>query len=134
MNVARSLYNLGAVALERGRLADARSLLVEALDLSEKLEDKEDIAWCVIALAAVGAMSGDLDHAAVVLGFARTLLERINATSKPFERRLEDTTLTRLESALGRIRLDERLVEGARLSDAGGIASARALGQSPDNV
>jgi predicted ATPase/DNA-binding SARP family transcriptional activator len=134
VNVARSLYNLGAVALERGRLADARRLLVEALDLSERLEDKEDIAWCVIALAAAGAMSGDLEGAAVVLGFARTLLERINATSKPFERRLEDTTLTRLESALGRLRLDERLVEGARLSDAEGIASARALGRWPDDA
>jgi predicted ATPase/DNA-binding SARP family transcriptional activator len=132
VNVARSLYNLGAVALEDGRLDDARRLLVEALDLSERLEDKEDIAWCMIALATVGAMSGDLEDATVVLGFARTLLERINATSKPFERRLEDTTLARLEGALGRRRLDERLVEGARLSDTEGIAFARALGRAPE--
>ena len=127
-NVARSLYNLGAVALRQERFDDARRLLVEALDLSESLDDKEDIAWCLIALASIGAGAGRLDDAAVVLGFARALLERINATSKPNELQLSEGTHERLASALGRQALDELLVSGSHAATADAIALARSLG------
>jgi predicted ATPase len=126
-NVARSLYNLGAVALQQDRLDDARGLLVEALDLSNGVDDKEDIAWCVIALAAIGATAGRLHDAGTVLGFARTLLEQISATSKPFERQLDDTTFERLAAALGEEELAELLAAGSRLPHSDGVALARSI-------
>ncbi len=128
VNVARSLYNLGAVALEQERFGDARGLLVEALDLSCSVDDREDIAWCVIGLAAVGAASDRLHDSAVVLGFASALLERISATSKPFERRLYETTFGRLDATFGRPALDDLLATGSRMPDLDGIALARSLG------
>ena len=132
-NVARSLYNLGAVALEQDRDADARALLVEALELSDSVEDKEDIAWCLIALANVGAREdGEVRSAAIVLGFARALLERINATNKPFEQHLHDTAFGLLSMALGREELEGLLDEGSRLSQNEGMAIARSLGLDPD--
>ncbi len=127
-NVARSLYNLGAVALQQERSDDARRLLVEALDLSDSVDDKEDIAWCLTALASIGASAGRLDDAALVLGFARALLERINATSKPNELRLSESTFEQLEARLGRPALDELLSAGSRAADGEAIALARSLG------
>lgn len=127
-NVARSLYNLGAVALQQERREDARRLLVEALDLSGSVDDKEDIAWCLTALANLGAAGGRPEDAAVVLGFARTLLDRINATSKPFELRLYETTLAGLGRALGEQELDRLFASGTRTADADAIALARSLG------
>ena len=94
-NVARSLYNLGAVEIERGRIELAQPLLLEALELSAGVNDKEDMAWCLIALAAVGARAGKAEDATVVLGFADAFLDRIGATIKPAERLLYDRTLAR---------------------------------------
>jgi predicted ATPase/DNA-binding SARP family transcriptional activator len=129
-NVARSLYNLGVVALQQRRPEAARKLLLEALDLSDGVDDKEDIAWSLIALATVGATSDRLRDAAVVLGFARALLERINATSKPFERHLDDITFERLAAVYGQAELEELLGLGARMPAAEGIALARSIGAS----
>ena len=61
-----------------------------------------------------GARGGSHD-AAIVLGFARALLERINATNKPFEQHLHDTAFTRLSAALGPAQLEELLATGSRL-------------------
>ena len=127
-NVARSLYNLGAVAVKQERLDSARALLGEALDLSDRVDDKEDIAWCLIALAAVAAGTERLRDATVVLGFADALLERIGATIKPFERQLHDATVERLSSAFGRHELDELLATGARMSSTDAVALARSIG------
>jgi predicted ATPase/DNA-binding SARP family transcriptional activator len=129
-NVARSLYNLGVVALEQQRLHAARELLVEALELSDGVDDKEDIAWSLIALASVGATSERMHDAALVLGFARALLGRINAISKPFERHLHDQTFERLAAAHSRAELEELLASGAHMPDAEGIALGRSLGAS----
>ena len=130
-NVARSLYNLGVVALKQERLDAARKLLIEALDLSNGVDDREDIAWSLIALATVGATSNRLRDAAVVLGFARTLLERINATRKPFEQHLHDITFERLATAYSPAELDELLAAGARMPDVEAIALGRSVGTRP---
>ena len=99
-NVARALYNLGAVEIERGRPDLAQPLLVEALTLSTSVDDKEDIAWCLLALAAVGARDGRAEDATTVLGFADAFLGRIGAAIKPAEQRLYDRTLAELRAAL----------------------------------
>jgi tetratricopeptide (TPR) repeat protein len=58
VNVARSLFNLGVVELERGRSAEAREHLAESAERCLALDDKEDIAWCLVAFAAVHAEEG----------------------------------------------------------------------------
>ncbi len=126
-NVARSLYNLGAVEIERGRIELAQPLLLEALALSTGVNDKEDMAWCLIALAAVGARAGKAEDATVVLGFADAFLDRIGATIKPAERLLYDRTLTRLRAALDGPELDALLVAGRVMEDGEALALAGSL-------
>jgi predicted ATPase/DNA-binding SARP family transcriptional activator len=126
-NVARSLYNLGAVALREERERDACGYLVEALELSDRVDDKEDVVWCLIALSAVSARRGPSPEGARALGFAQSMLSRINATVKPNERLLFDETTGRLLGLLGRTRLDELLAEGAALPHVEAIALARSL-------
>ena len=126
-NVARALYNLGAVEIERGRTELAQPLLVEALELSAGVNDKEDMAWCLIALAAVGAQAGKAEDATVIIGFADAFLDRIGAAIKPTEQRLYDRTLARLRAALDDPALDALLAAGRVMEDSEALALAGSL-------
>jgi predicted ATPase len=127
-NVARALFNLGAVAVEQGRHADARAQLAESLELAAALDDSEDVAWCLIGLAAIAEAGGHWRDAALMVGFAEALLERIGATTKPFEGGLLARTRARLADAMEPAALAEALREGSRLP----TASAVRLGASGD--
>ena len=122
------MYNLGAVAVEQNRLEDARQLLAQSIALSERVGDPEDLAWCLIALAAVAARTQQTYDGARMLGFTIALLDQIGATMKPFERRLYERTREALDSALGGAQLDAAISEGKRLrlSDAVTLASTLA--------
>jgi tetratricopeptide (TPR) repeat protein len=115
-NVSRALYNLGAVALERKRPDEAVTLLVDALELSQRIADDEDTAWCLIGLAAVAETAGRASEGARLIGFARGLLDRLEATMKPFEQRLSDRTETSLLASLGRDGLEEERAKGEATS------------------
>ena len=127
-NVARALFNLGAVAVEQGRHDDARAQLAESLELAVAVDDSEDVAWCLIALAAVAEAGARWRDAALMVGFAEGLLERIGATTKPFERGLLARTRARLQEAMEPAALAEALWEGSHLP----TASAVQLGASGD--
>ena len=62
-NVARSLFNLGAVALELRPPHEARERLTESASPGREAGDKEDLAWCLEGLAALAAAEGG-EHAA----------------------------------------------------------------------
>ena len=127
-NVARALYNLGAVALEQAQVGDSTVLLVESLALSQRIADDEDTAWCLIGLAAAATASGGRDRdGGRLLGLAEALLDRLEATMKPFEQRLFDRTRERLLDALGPARLEAARVEGQLLGPGDVLSLARAL-------
>jgi tetratricopeptide (TPR) repeat protein len=90
VNVARSLFNLGVADLERGRSAEAREHLAESAERCLAVDDKEDIAWCLVAFAAVHAQEGDHELPARLLGAAERLLSGMGATLKPYEQRLSE--------------------------------------------
>lgn len=119
-NIARALYNLGAVAVEQ-RSEDAGVLLRESLELSGRVDDVEDMAWCLIALAAVASDKGATVDAAAMLGFTTALLDRIGATMKPFEERLFERTRGRLRETLGDAEFEDALAAGARLRRADAV-------------
>ena len=119
-NIARALYNLGAVAVEQRR-EDAGVLLRESLELSGRVDDVEDMAWCLIALAAVASDKGATVDAAAMLGFTTALLDRIGATMKPFEERLFERTRGRLRETLGDAEFEDALAAGARLRRADAV-------------
>jgi hypothetical protein len=102
-------------------------LLVEALTLSASVDDKEDIAWCLLALAAVGARAGRAEDATTVLGFADAFLGRIGAAMKPAEQRLYDRTLAELRAALDRAELNAFLATGRDMNDGDALSLAASL-------
>ena len=126
-NVARALYNLGAVEIERDRIDRAQPLLVEALELSAGVNDKEDMAWCLIALAAVGARGGKAEDASVVLGFADAFLGRIGAAIKPAEQLLYDKALAEIRTALDRPVLEGFMAAGRLMEDNEALSLAGTL-------
>jgi hypothetical protein len=127
------MYNLGAVAVEQDRLADAYRLLAESITLSARVGDHEDVAWCLIALAAVASRTQQTYDGARMLGFTLALLERIGATMKPFEQSLYERTRAALEAALGDAAFNAAFSDGERLQlgDAISLASTLTVPDAP---
>ena len=99
----------------------SRERLRESLELSDRVDDVEDVAWCLIALGVVAAENGASLDAAALLGYTTALLDRIGATMKPFEARLFERTCGRLREALGDAELEDALAAGTRLHRADAV-------------
>jgi predicted ATPase/DNA-binding SARP family transcriptional activator len=115
-NVARSLFNLGAVDLKLGRLADAENRLRASLDASRETGDQEDLCWGLLGLAAVAGGRDEGDRAALLLGAATSLLSRMGADFKPFERQLHDETERHVVELLGQEAYEASRARGSALS------------------
>ena len=126
-NIARSLFNLGSVQLMRGQHHEARARFDESLRLSRAAGDKEDLAWCLEGLAGLAAATGDGEHAGVLLGAARKVLDEMGATFKPFERRLHETTVERATQLCGEETLEAAVERGSALTLDEAILHARSL-------
>jgi non-specific serine/threonine protein kinase len=125
-NVARSLFNLGAVDLMLGRVDHADERLRASLDASREAGDQEDLCWGLLGLAAVAAARDEAEKAALLLGAATSVLARMGADFKPFERQLHRDTEGRVVELLGRESYESARVRGGSLSldDAVGVAAS----------
>jgi len=123
-NIARSLFNLGAVALRLGNLDEAAARFRESIVFAEQAKDMEDLAWCLEGLAGVAAAEGRGEHAAVLLGAAGAVLERMAAEFKPFERQLHEETSTASLRLCGEELFREALRAGAELPLHDAVAQA----------
>lgn len=114
-------------ALGMGLLGPAAELVRRSLTLSVRLEDTEDIAWGLLATAAVLARTDQPSTVALLLGAAEARLLEIEAELKPYERTLYDATSASLRAALGEVGLFEARARGTQLSvsEAVAIASTR---------
>jgi hypothetical protein len=110
------------VAVEDGRFDEARVFLGEGVELAGRIGDSEDVAWCLIALAAVAAASQQPLDGARLLGFTDALLRQIGATMKPFEQTLHSRTEALLAGALGAEPFADARAEGERLELAEAVA------------
>ena len=115
-NVARSLFNLGAVALMLGRPGEAHARFRESLTLGRTAGDKEDLAWCLLGFAGLAAASSEGERASQLLGTAVALLEAMGATFKPFERHLHDTARDQARLLCGDDGFEEARRRGAATS------------------
>ncbi len=68
---------LGILAVLRGRLEDARPLLVEALDLSMAARSPPFVTLCLAGYAQLAFADGDPDRAALLEGAAEGLRRRV---------------------------------------------------------
>ena len=101
----------------------AAGLVTRSLELSLRLHDTEDIAWGLLARAAVLTRIAQPETAAVLLGAAEARLLEIEAVLKPYERRLHAATSASLADALGDLTLYEARAEGSRMSVQAAVAT-----------
>jgi len=118
-NVARALYNLGAVALEESELGKAGECFAESIDLAREVGDPEDVAWCTIGVAALARERGRVDDARRLLAAIDAMLVSLGAAMKPNEQRL----YSRTREALGAV----PVAEDARLEQPDAVELARAI-------
>jgi hypothetical protein len=75
-----ALFGLVQAELAQGRPAAAREHLVEGIRLSEETGDLANLAFFLESLAVVDGGTGDHRRAALLLGAARGLRERVGST------------------------------------------------------
>ena len=115
-NVARSLFNNGAVDLMLNRVAAAADRFHESLTLCRTAGDHEDSAWSLLGLAATNVATGDGERGAILLGAARAVLTQMGADFKPFERHLDEVTEERSRMLLGTAGHEAALRRGSSLT------------------
>jgi hypothetical protein len=115
-NVARSLFNNGAVDLMLGRVGAAEDRFHESLTLCRLTGNHEDSAWSLLGLAATNLANGEAERGATLLGAARAVLTQMGADFKPFERHLDETTEARSRMLLGTAGHEAALTRGSSMA------------------
>jgi predicted ATPase/DNA-binding XRE family transcriptional regulator len=80
------LYNLAQLALSRGDLEAASSMLGEGIELSGQTKDRANLAYFLQALSAVEAFREEVKRSAVLIGAAEGSLREVGAPVYNFYR------------------------------------------------
>ena len=97
--LARSLAALGAIALHEERPGEARPLLRESLAISQRLGDRDDIAWA-LELTGVALARSQGEQAAQLLGAAEALRDSLGIALEGAELALHERALEAVEAAI----------------------------------
>ena len=114
---------LATSALRLGHYAQARSLLVDVIDLAERLNARRQLVLACREAVVLLAESGDEAGAAVVLGIVQLL---------DGGRRLLPEDHRRFERIAERLDLSTQVVAGDPLYQAGAIVRGLLLGEAPE--
>jgi non-specific serine/threonine protein kinase len=133
---------LGILAVLRGRLDEARTLLDEALDRSLAARNIPLVTLCLSAYAELALAESDPERAARLKGAAEGLRERVGLPTWPHLRRPEADLVANLRRLLGGSQFDQAFSAGSRLTQrqavdivrqqpGAGIQTPRAPGAGP---
>ena len=123
---ANSRVYLGTLAIMRGRLEEAWGLLEEGLELSLAAHSTRSVALCLVAFARLAFAEGDAERAALLVGAAEGLRQRVGvAVWPPMRRRLEAELVVQVRQALGADRFDRMFAAGTRLNGQEAVAAVR---------
>jgi predicted ATPase/class 3 adenylate cyclase len=112
-----TLANVAAYLISIGETDEAYSLAVEALRKSLELQFTTQTAISIQHLAAIAAIHGDHERAAVLLGFTNGVFISQSSPREQTEQSEYDATLQTLTAALGEGRVAELLQRGGSLSE-----------------
>ena len=84
-----------------GRCAEARDFLRQSTRLSDELEYNEGLIYCLVALAALSAATGDAEPAATFIGAADAAAKAAGYALESLERGVHDRTLETVKNELG---------------------------------
>ena len=113
-NVARSLFNNGAVDLMLNRVAAAADRFHESLTLCRTAGDREDSAWSLLGLAATNVATGDGERGAILLGAARAGPDADGRGLQAVRTHLDEVTEERSRMLLGTAGHEAALRRGPR--------------------
>jgi predicted ATPase/class 3 adenylate cyclase len=122
--VARSLGALGMVAVDEGRVADAREMLVESYGIDHALGNRMFVSVDLARFAAMCAAEGRDEIAARLLGCSRALREEIGWIPESWAAQEFDATLARVSARLAPADLANALEAGAATSPDEAVALA----------
>ncbi|WP_155917837.1 AAA family ATPase [Marmoricola sp. URHB0036] len=108
--------NLSFIAEHRGDYEEAWRLCVEAVRLSWALGRRLVLASTMAQMAGAGLGLGRPERGAVLMGASQEALRRLGVDPSPGDTPELDRVSAALRAELGEARLEELLVEGARLS------------------
>jgi tetratricopeptide (TPR) repeat protein len=120
--------NLSMVERQLGHLDQAERLSRDALSIVRARGDAMAIPWILNGLAAVTAVKGELERAAVLNGLAEALLAQAGGEWPPDEREQFEETLERVRGGLPEDAAERARAQGAAMSTEDGLAFA--LGQA----
>jgi hypothetical protein len=121
---ARALAQLGVIAVDEGRIADAFPLLEEAYRIDRELGERVETAIDVARLARAVAHAGRVETAARVLSAAEAYRREIGATFRPWARTMNEETLEMIRARLDDTSFDATWEAGASLAPDEAVALA----------
>jgi predicted ATPase len=121
---AMSRVYLGTLALLRGRVQEATTLLDEALGLSLAAHSTRGVTMCLAAFAQLALATGDLERAALLAGAAEGLHRRAGLRAWPVLRPGEAELAAEVRQALAASRFDQVFATGTKLAQQQAVAAA----------
>jgi predicted ATPase len=120
---------LGFLAMARGSLDDAWSLLGEALDIALATDNTYNVILTIVAFAQLALVQGDPEEAALLAGAARGLRRR--AGMQVFSSLTgEVEVIAQIRQALSAEGFEQAFAAGSRLSQQEAIAAVRRAAQA----
>ena len=112
----------------------ALALCRESLILSQRLDNKAYIAFCLTALAGIIQATGDPARAARLFGVAEVLLESINAVLDPRGRLKYDNDLLAARLQLGTVAFAQEWQQGRMMKADDAVIEAMGNGAQEATV
>lgn len=120
------LTHLALLAVDEGDLDEARRLVVASVSATDIASlNTNTLAFALVASASIAMASGRPHDAAIALGAAAGLRERVGVAPWPVVRRNEAALGARVSAALDESEYDEAFADGARLDQAGAVTMIR---------
>ncbi len=123
--IAGPRVQLGILAVLRGKLDEARTLLDEALDLSLAARSAPFVTLCLAGYAWLAFSDGDPDRAARLEGAAEGLRRRVGLAAWPHLRKVETDLVAQVRRGLGAARFDQAFTAGSGLTQQQAVAMVR---------
>ncbi|MEO6579373.1 MAG: adenylate/guanylate cyclase domain-containing protein, partial [Candidatus Limnocylindria bacterium] len=112
---AGSLAQLGMIARDEDRLADASAMLRESVRLMHAEGSSHDTAIELGRLASIIVRMGDAEKAAILVGASRAIIEQLGAEPPWWVARRDPVTLGECADAIGSEATESAEVRGRRL-------------------
>jgi ATP/maltotriose-dependent transcriptional regulator MalT len=114
--LTRGLHGLGGALRRQGKGTEAYTALVEAFLVAFELEDKWHIAGCLVEIAHIALMRGEMERAARIVGASESLFPNINAHAPALSAAAYQELVTKLPTRLGEHKYRALFGEGMALA------------------